>query len=708
MAAILLALPPAAVPQVGEHQPSTNEWENHQIFGINKIDPHATWFPYRSREAALRDDRSRSPHFRSLDGLWDFRWVPRPADAPAGFERESFDSSDWDRIPVPANWETQGYGHAIYLDERYPFEAQWPRVPHDDNPVGSYRRSFEIDPSWDGSRIWLHFGGVRSAMYVWVNGKPVGYSQGAKTPAEFDITDHVRPGTNTLALRVFRWSDGSYLESQDMLRMSGIERSVYLVAVPAVHTADFFARATLDDRLPGRPVRSRGRDRQPHARRRRGDTARVSPRRRSGAPTRPGGAGPGQRPVRQQDGTELRRPDRERPALDGRDPRALHPPPGASRRVRPGDLGGPRRDRLPSNRDPRRTASSERPGHHPARRQPSRDASRDRPRGRRGHDASGHPVDEGEQHQRGAFVPLPQRSALVRPHRPVRSLRHRRGEHRVSSAGDSRGDPARQRDELAAGPPRPHPAHGRARQEPPLDHRLVAWQRGRRGRHLRDDLRLDQAAGPRSARSVRARRRSRLHRHLLPDVPADRAPRGVRRRPPREAPHHDRVRPRHGQLGGQPRRLLAGDRCPPRLAGWLHLGLGGSVAGPHRREGAPLLGLRTRLPPRPAHRRELPQQRPRRSGPGTPSPPARGQEGLPADRVRGGRRRRGSVQGGESLRLPGPRSCRRPMDTARGWRRGRLAGWPTPRRPSPENARSSAIDLEGRQADRAEPDESST
>ena len=243
----LLALPLVAAAHSGSHQPSANEWENHQVFGINKIDPHTTWFPYRSRAAALRDDRGSSPWFRSLDGLWDFRWVRRPADASAGFERASFDLSDWDRIPVPANWETQGYGHAIYLDERYPFESEWPRVPQDYNPVGSYRRTFEIDPSWHGSRIWLHFGGVRSAMFVWVNGESVGYSQGAKTPAEFDITDHVRPGANTLALRIFRWSDGSYLESQDMLRMSGIERSVYLVAVPPVHTADFFARATLDD-----------------------------------------------------------------------------------------------------------------------------------------------------------------------------------------------------------------------------------------------------------------------------------------------------------------------------------------------------------------------------------------------------------------------------------------------------------------------------
>ena len=237
---------PSAKIEAG-HQPSANVWEDHRIFGIGKLPPRATGFPYASRDAALRDERDRSQFVRSLDGIWDFLWVPRPSDVPDGFSAERFDAADWRRIPVPGNWEVHGFGHAIYLDERYPFDATWPRVPHDHNPVGLYRRSFEVDAGWTGRRIWLRFGGVRSAMFVYVNGQRVGYSQGAKTPAEFDVTDVVRPGRNLLALKIIRWSDASYLESQDMLRMSGIERSVELVAVPEVRVADFFARASLDD-----------------------------------------------------------------------------------------------------------------------------------------------------------------------------------------------------------------------------------------------------------------------------------------------------------------------------------------------------------------------------------------------------------------------------------------------------------------------------
>ncbi len=246
MAVVLLALIClAGIAGAEDHAPGDHYWDNHQIFGINKLDPHATGFPFASRAAALDDQPEHSPWQQSLDGIWKFRWVRKPADAPAGFEQPSFDDRDWDDIPVPANWEVEGHGHAIYLDERYPFEAVWPRVPLDYNPVGSYRRTFEVDSSWQGRRIWLHFGGVRSALTVWLNGEFVGYSQGAKTPAEFDVTDLVMPGTNTLALQIVRWSDGSYLESQDMLRMSGIERSVRLIAVPEVHVADFFARALL-------------------------------------------------------------------------------------------------------------------------------------------------------------------------------------------------------------------------------------------------------------------------------------------------------------------------------------------------------------------------------------------------------------------------------------------------------------------------------
>ncbi len=225
----------------------TRHWADHTVFGINKLAPHATAFHFSNRESALSGDQKRSPWFQSLDGDWKFHWVSRPADAPKGFEAPGFDDSDWGVIPVPANWEVSGYGKPIYLDERYPYNAQWPDVPLDYNPVGSYRRTFELDPAWQGRQVRLFFGAVRSAMYVWINGQWAGYSQGAKTPAEFDITALLKPGRNSIALKIFRWSDASYLESQDMLRMSGIERSIHLEAQPLVQVTDFFARAGLND-----------------------------------------------------------------------------------------------------------------------------------------------------------------------------------------------------------------------------------------------------------------------------------------------------------------------------------------------------------------------------------------------------------------------------------------------------------------------------
>ena len=246
-AALALALPVlTAGEEPIDRSPGPEPWQNHQIFGIHKLDPHAVGFPFESREAALFDRPEHSPFFQNLDGLWKFHWVRKPADAPKEFQSPGFDDASWDLIPVPANWEVEGYGHAIYLDERYPFQAEWPRVPLDYNPVGSYRRTLELDKSWlNNRRVILHFGGARSALSVWLNGEFVGYSEGAKTPAEFDVTDLAVPGTNTLALQIVRWSDASYLESQDMLRVSGIERSVHIRSVPEIRPVDLFVNADL-------------------------------------------------------------------------------------------------------------------------------------------------------------------------------------------------------------------------------------------------------------------------------------------------------------------------------------------------------------------------------------------------------------------------------------------------------------------------------
>lgn len=217
---------------------TSHDWENHQVVEINKLPPRATFFEYASREAALVNSMEQSDRYLSLNGLWDFNWVRKPAERPKHFYKTGFDTSSWDKIKVPANWETEGYGRAIYLDERYPFKAEPPFIPNDYNPVGSYKRVVNIPENWKDQQIIMHIGGFRSALYLWVNGKKVGYSQGAKTPTEFDISQYLQPGKNQIAMQIYRWSDGSYLESQDMLRVSGIEREVYLYARPPLHIQD--------------------------------------------------------------------------------------------------------------------------------------------------------------------------------------------------------------------------------------------------------------------------------------------------------------------------------------------------------------------------------------------------------------------------------------------------------------------------------------
>jgi beta-galactosidase len=223
------------------------DWENPAVLAINKEPPHATLFPFETRELARERDRTRSAYFQSLNGRWKFNWVRKPGDRQLDFQREDFDDSGWEEIPVPGNWEVNGFGVPIYLNSPYEFEENPPFIHHDYNPVGSYRRTFTIPESWAGRETFIHFGAVKSAMYLWVNGQKVGYSQGSKLPAEFDITPYVRTGSNTLALEVYRWSDASYLECQDFWRISGIERDVFLWAAPKIHIRDYFAIGDLDD-----------------------------------------------------------------------------------------------------------------------------------------------------------------------------------------------------------------------------------------------------------------------------------------------------------------------------------------------------------------------------------------------------------------------------------------------------------------------------
>ncbi len=222
------------------------DWENPSVFAEGRLAPRATFYPYATVQQARENYLLASPYVRSLNGKWKFHFATKPADSPEDFYRPDYDTSAWDDIEVPSNWEMQGYGTPIYTNVVYPFPREWPRVPHDDNPVGCYKRSFDMPADWVGRRTILHFDGSTAGMYVWVNGHKAGYVQSTKNPAAFDITDYVHPGTNEISCRVFRWTDGSYLEDQDFWRLSGIDRNVYLFSVPAVSIADFFAHPDLD------------------------------------------------------------------------------------------------------------------------------------------------------------------------------------------------------------------------------------------------------------------------------------------------------------------------------------------------------------------------------------------------------------------------------------------------------------------------------
>lgn len=237
---------------------AVNDWENQDVIAINKEPGRATSVPYASMEHALEGDRMASEFVQSLDGEWKFNWVKHPDERPVDFHKPDFDSSEWKTISVPSNWQLQGYGVPVYCNQPYPFEKNPPHImlePPADytsyelrNPVGSYLTSFSVPDDWAGREIILHFGGVESAFYLWVNGEKVGYSQGSYTPAEFNITKYLKPGANALAVEVYRWSDGSYLECQDFWRLSGIFRPVYLISEPTVAIRDFFVKTDLDSK----------------------------------------------------------------------------------------------------------------------------------------------------------------------------------------------------------------------------------------------------------------------------------------------------------------------------------------------------------------------------------------------------------------------------------------------------------------------------
>ena len=225
------------------------DWENSKVFNINKEPAHSTLISFDSLENSKKN-REESQYYKTLNGIWKFNWVEKPADRPVNFYDVNYEIKDWDEIDVPSNWQMRGYGIPIYTNVKYPYSInikEIPNINHNYNPVGSYRKNFEIPLNWKGREVFIHFAGVKSAFYIWVNGRKVGYSQGSMTPAEFNITKYLKKGPNVLAVEVYRWSDGSYLEDQDMWRFSGIFRDVFLFSTPKVHIRDFFASCELDD-----------------------------------------------------------------------------------------------------------------------------------------------------------------------------------------------------------------------------------------------------------------------------------------------------------------------------------------------------------------------------------------------------------------------------------------------------------------------------
>ena len=260
------------------------DWENPLVFNINREDPHASLISFTDEQSALEAIKVNSPNYKSLDGIWKFNWVKSPDQRPFWFFKDDYDTRDWRDIEVPSNWQMKGYDIPVYANITYPFWT-WedvfnshnlakgvgspkpeikdskapgssatsytykkvpPAIPHDWNPVGSYKRNFTVPSEWENKEIFLHFGAVSSAFYVWVNEKLVGYSEDSKMPAEFNITKFLKGGKNSLSVEVYRWSDGSYLEDQDFWRLSGIQRTVFLHARPKTYIRDFFAVGSLD------------------------------------------------------------------------------------------------------------------------------------------------------------------------------------------------------------------------------------------------------------------------------------------------------------------------------------------------------------------------------------------------------------------------------------------------------------------------------
>ena len=225
-----------------------DDWQNEKVFEKNKLKAHVPLTPYNNEEDALAEKRNKCSYVKTLNGNWDFNFSLSPAEAPAEFYKKDFklDSEDWEQIRVPSNWQVEGYGYPHYTDEAYPFPTDPPYVPTE-NPTGSYRREFYLPENWQERQLIINFKGVDSAFYLWVNGKKVGYSQGSRLPAEFDISSYVKAGRNLIAVQVYQWSDGTYLEDQDMWWLSGIFRDVNLYSLAKTNIFDYTIQTKLSD-----------------------------------------------------------------------------------------------------------------------------------------------------------------------------------------------------------------------------------------------------------------------------------------------------------------------------------------------------------------------------------------------------------------------------------------------------------------------------
>ena len=227
-----------------------DEWKNPEINAVNRAPMHTNYFAYSSSEEAAKADKENSSNFMTLNGIWKFNWVKNADARPTDFHRTDYNDKGWGQMKVPGVWEMNGYGDPIYVNVGYAWRSQYknnpPYVPIENNHVGSYRKEIIIPAEWSGKEIFAHFGSVTSNMYLWVNGKYVGYSEDSKLEAEFNLTKYLKPGKNLIAFQVFRWCDGTYLEDQDFFRYSGVGRNCYLYSRNKKYIQDIRVTPDLD------------------------------------------------------------------------------------------------------------------------------------------------------------------------------------------------------------------------------------------------------------------------------------------------------------------------------------------------------------------------------------------------------------------------------------------------------------------------------